>query len=488
VEDESLVREEMMRTFPWENNQMEIVAGVGSGRKALDFLSANNIDLMITDLDMPHMSGIELMKSVREQHPHIQMVVLTCYQDFQYIQEAMRIGAIDYIVKTQVDVNSAQDVLHRIADRIAFEQESKAGGGRSKRVSGSAEEGLLFISRGTNGNAIHLYTLPWIEPDSLLDVDEGSWFFSCMPGEDLKLKVEQFLEEPALRQWVIVQVKGLQDIQTSDLRSLIKKYIGHSFFYCFNRESRLYEVNLATELSPQEERANEGDLQAGEKAWASLAWIHDDGMFASLLQQTKQERPTQALLGHRFYSIFVEWSKMLDTGYQTAALIEHFERLQFWEDWTDWLEQTRTLMRQHLRKRIYSDEMVQSVMRAVEIMNQSIGSEIKQNEIAKRVNVSRSYFSQLFKNVVGKPFSDYLRLLRVNRAQSMLMQTNDPIYAIAEACGFEDEKYFSKMFRDHIGVLPTEYRSQYQTKTSPVQNSSLPLGMQKFVYTEDARA
>ncbi|MDI4643695.1 response regulator transcription factor [Cohnella hashimotonis] len=469
VEDEALVREQMIRTLPWEANRIQIVGGVGSGRKALDFIGEHKIDLLITDLDMPHMSGIELMKSVRANHPQIQMVVLTCYQDFNYIQEAMRIGAIDYIVKTQLDMETVEDVLRRIGDRIAFEQGSRVAGMRSALPSVSGDGGLLLTASATEANVIDLYALDWIVPDRLMDVDQGSWFYACAPGEDRQANVDLFLAEPRLQQWAVTQVNGLGNIAAHELRSLLKNYIGYQLFYRYKRRDRVYEVDLS--LPPSTE-SGDHDAQALQKEWLALTWLHDDRLFEELLQRTGREKPTPASLGHMFYSIFVEWTKMLDTGFQTASLIGQFERLRFWEDWTAWLEQTRAHIRQRLRKRIYSDEMVQSVMKAVEMMNDNIGADIKQDDIARRVNVSRSYFSQMFKNVVGRPFGDYVRLLRVNRAQSMLLQSNAPIYIVAKTCGFEDEKYFSKMFRDHIGLLPTEYRSLYQTKSDLCQTKT----------------
>lgn len=72
--------------------------------------------------------------------------------------------------------------------------------------------------------------------------------------------------------------------------------------------------------------------------------------------------------------------------------------------------------------------------------------------------MSRSYFSQCFKEIAGKTFNDYLRQLRVEKAKEYLLYTNKTIVWIAENTGYMDEKYFSRSFREQIGILPSEFR------------------------------
>ncbi len=95
------------------------------GEKALEFLREQKVDLIITDLAMPIMSGIELIRKVKQWYPSVFIVVLSLHQDFEYIQEAMRLGAIDYIAKVELDTNSMDETLERIHNRIQSEQSNK---------------------------------------------------------------------------------------------------------------------------------------------------------------------------------------------------------------------------------------------------------------------------------------------------------------------------------------------------------------------------
>lgn len=118
VDDDKLVRKGISSAMPWDEFDMEVVGEASNGLKALDFLKTQPVDLMLTDLAMPVMSGIELMRAARQLYPELHIVVLTLHQDFDYIQEALRLGAIDYIAKVQLEKEQFEHVLQRIHTRI----------------------------------------------------------------------------------------------------------------------------------------------------------------------------------------------------------------------------------------------------------------------------------------------------------------------------------------------------------------------------------
>ncbi|TMV49562.1 response regulator [Paenibacillus mesophilus] len=131
VEDEYFVRKGLITTLPWESFGIRIVAEASNGRKALELLADKSVDLIFTDLTMPAMNGLDLMRCIRQQYPGIHVVILTCHQDFHYIQDTLRLGALDYIVKTELETGNLEEALQRITDRIkdlAAEQRSEGRG------------------------------------------------------------------------------------------------------------------------------------------------------------------------------------------------------------------------------------------------------------------------------------------------------------------------------------------------------------------------
>lgn len=86
VDDDKLVRKGLISAMPWGDFDMEVVGEASNGEKALEFIADHAVDLLLTDLSMPVMSGIELLKVVRKQYPNMYTVVLTFHQDFEYIK------------------------------------------------------------------------------------------------------------------------------------------------------------------------------------------------------------------------------------------------------------------------------------------------------------------------------------------------------------------------------------------------------------------
>ena len=101
VDDEKLVRRGILGLIDWEKYGMEVVGDSGSGEETLEFLRKREVDLLFSDLEMPGLSGIPFLQEARLIRPEIQIVVLTMHQEFELIQQALRIGILDYITKAQ---------------------------------------------------------------------------------------------------------------------------------------------------------------------------------------------------------------------------------------------------------------------------------------------------------------------------------------------------------------------------------------------------
>ncbi|WP_409345174.1 response regulator [Paenibacillus sp. MBLB4367] len=358
VDDDKLVRKGLMLTMPWAEFGMEVVGEANNGVKALEFLSSYEVDLLVTDLEMPAMSGMELMKQVKGMYPHIWMVVLTFHQDFESIQQALRMGAIDYIAKVQLEQERMEEVLGRIVCRI-----------RDERMQGERQ----------------------------------SLFYDYEPGRS---EYEIATDKPS-------------------------------------NDGSLMPVDA--------------DMQQLRESWSALFWVTDDAVYEQLLEETKRLRPSVSWLESIFYSAAAEWKRILpDSAIPSIGSQRPFA---YWANAVEWLRVVRLELRGKLRK-TYSDEVLQSVVKAVSYIREHFNQELRLADASREANMSRSYFSQCFKDIVGQSFNDYVRSLRIAHAEVLLQQTANPIYWVAEQCGYENEKYFSRVFCERIGILPSEYRQR----------------------------
>ncbi|MBL7006238.1 MAG: helix-turn-helix transcriptional regulator [Spirochaetia bacterium] len=99
-----------------------------------------------------------------------------------------------------------------------------------------------------------------------------------------------------------------------------------------------------------------------------------------------------------------------------------------------------------------------TVLQVIRYVKQNFSEKVTLAEAAGRVHLSPSYLSKLFKQEMGKPFSEYLNTVRIDEARRMLLHTDSPLGDVAYVCGFEDQSYFTKVFRKVTGTAPSRYR------------------------------
>ncbi|WP_248927069.1 response regulator [Paenibacillus hamazuiensis] len=392
VDDDKLVRKGLISAMPWERFGMQVVGEANNGRKALEFIESADVDLLLTDLAMPVMSGIELMREVRVRFPGVHIVVLTLHQDFEYVQEALRLGAVDYIAKVELEQEVFDEVLERISRRI---RELEGG-----RKAGRGDEGGEAAANETDRAGGH--------PDERAREEQERPAFYERRANEAGSRVPADDVEAAL---------GLQD--------------------------------------PEE------GVKRLRSEWTSYGWIHQDAAYDRLTGLLHALRLPQPRLIGLLYSLADHWNRLFQPVY--GAAIELGEPFDYWYEAEEWLRRVRETLRRAMGKSAFSQEVFEAVMKAVDLIHEEAHTPLTAADVAKRVNMSRSYFSQCFKDIVGSTFNDYIRHVRMDKAKNYLLQTSKPIHWIAEHTGYSDEKYFSRTFREHTGLLPSEYRQTFRT-------------------------
>ena len=147
ADDDFLVRSYLKTLDSWERAGYEIVDDAEDGEEAYGFLQKEKIDVLVTDLTMPVMDGIELIRKIREENRDIYIIVLSCHDDFEYVKEAMRLGADEYVLKNSLDEDSLYDTLEKSspADREAQRKKSGTGTDEKADPSGKSRSEVLFF-------------------------------------------------------------------------------------------------------------------------------------------------------------------------------------------------------------------------------------------------------------------------------------------------------------------------------------------------------
>lgn len=441
VDDDKLVRKGLISSMPWQAFGMEVVGEANNGENALKFMEMNRIDLLMTDLSMPVMSGIELMRIVREQYPYVQIVVLSLHQDFEYVQEALRLGAIDYIAKTQLEQEQFEEVLGRIVKLI--ERKDGARAVADMQENEALARGMLYVYYSLNPNLEESGTDHPI-PGSAIEVETGIWCASDPPP----VSVESNLNIS------VIQFRGLEGMDRKSVIQMIKIFGKKDLFYAYHPKQAI-QIDAEAYLA-LDKAASVIPIDQIKEQWGAANWIYEEAVFHKQLSELKALTMPPVRLTRIFYSLTDEWNRLyLPIMTEPIAIADFFAS---WFQFEVWLKGVRERIGRARAKPLFSQEIQNSIVKAMSLVQQNISKPISSSEIAQLVNMSGSYFSQCFKQYVGQTYTDYVRDIRMERAKEYLRGTTKTIQWIAEQIGYSDEKYFSRLFREHTGALPSEYR------------------------------
>lgn len=124
VDDEMLVRIGIKSTVHWESNGFQIIGEASNGEQALEVCSELLPDIVLTDIKMPTMDGLEFIKKLKEFHSSVKVIILSCYDDFAYVQEALKLGAVDYILKPTMSPQYLLNLMNSVKEKILEEKAS----------------------------------------------------------------------------------------------------------------------------------------------------------------------------------------------------------------------------------------------------------------------------------------------------------------------------------------------------------------------------
>lgn len=440
VDDDKLVRKGLISAMPWKAFGMEITGEANNGENALKFMETNPIDLLITDLSMPVMSGIELMRIVREKYPQVQIVVLSLHQDFEYVQEALRLGAIDYIAKIQLEQEQFEEVLGRIVKLMERKDGTKGSAKQQEKSPATSSELWVYFSLYSE-DARSVTAVP----ANATEAEPGIWYTAEPPSASAA-------SDPNV---AVIRFVGLAGMDGKSVMQLIRTYGKKHLFYDYHPEKPDIRI-LAGELADRDKDGGAIPMDKLKEQWSAANWIYEDDLFREQLRQLRELRMPPVRLARIFYSLSDEWNRLYQAILNEPIAIEDF--FPSWHRFEEWLQEVRERIRLANTKPLFSPEIQSSIVKAMSLVQQNISEPMTSSEIAQMVNMSGSYFSQCFKQYVGQTYTDYVRDIRMERAKEYLRGTSKTIQWIAEQIGYSDEKYFSRLFREHVGMLPSEYR------------------------------
>jgi two-component system response regulator YesN len=203
---------------------------------------------------------------------------------------------------------------------------------------------------------------------------------------------------------------------------------------------------------------SEEQFSAIKERWVAFDWVNRDSMLIEMLNELKELRLCTPKLFSLLYDIATAWKQIYGSIVPSAIVVPQI--VNSWPEAERWIIHAREKVYRTSNKLQYSEEVVNCIMEAVKIVREEVNQPLFAIKVAKRVNMSRSYFNRCFKDIVGRSFNEYLRYLRIEKAKDYLLKTHKSIQWISEQAGYMDEKYFSRVFRQQTNMTPSDFRQK----------------------------
>lgn len=450
IDDDILTRKGIQMLMPWAAHNMEIVGEASNGKEALAFLAQHpDIDLALVDLDMPVMDGTAFIQAASSLYPKLSYVVLTVHMEFEYVQQILRLGAIDYISKTQFDEENFDEILDRIQAGIAKKNtltESFADWKKSKILSDWIYA-LISIQQENSSIIQGFETLNGLSPEHIHGFNDNIWI--------IQTEKTKFLFPENFSNTMLLEISDVYEMTYSHLGRLLNRYLKEQFFYDYRP---VLEVNHkhAYELEETPFIEDEKTFEFMKEEWSSLNWVHENGLFDQFRLSLKNCRLKPSQLYHFLLNLEIIWnSSYCSSGAEPVTLPPSFSNWQEVEEWLTHIYEKSQLFCSDAK---YSADVIKNIQSAKIYIDQHYSSTLSATEIARTSGMSYSYFSRCFHDVIGESFSDYCTHVRISHAKQMLLNTGKSIQEIAFSVGYQDEKYFSRIFKKVTGTSPSDFR------------------------------
>lgn len=516
VDDEEDIREGISRKMDWLGLGFSLVGEAANGQDALELAESLRPDVILTDIKMPFMDGLELCRILTDRLPAARFVVFSGFDAFEYAKQAIQMNVVEYILKP-INADELSAVLRRLKDQLDRERAERRN---VELLRSRYMENLPVLRELFYANLLDGHIEPGTERERAahLDIDlQGEeWAVGlAYIGSDRRdalstLSVQKLLEESLTadrcrltlyNDWVAVIVSLTESFTIYDLIRVLDRvctlaasYLGLTLTVGVGAPCKelsgmarsAAEARTALEYRSMVGRGQViyiGDLEPDGGQVLTFEEADERTLTAAVRLGSEQEvRDAAAALAGKIreanpsagqYNLFlmelvthlmkmtrrsgVGVEEVFGTGFSLPIQDSALPSLEELEDWCA----ERYLRLRTLIRRRQTDSAGQTVETAKEYIRQHYAeSDLSVEKLCAYLHLSSTYFSTLFKRETGTSFTAYVTTVRMEAAAEAIRGTEEKTYLIAQRCGYEDPNYFSYVFKRHFGVTPTKYRSE----------------------------
>lgn len=508
VDDDAVIKRWLTMLLMQLSAYEKTIFEASDGIEALGICQAQQIDLVISDIVMPRMNGLELLQQLKSQFPHTRLAVLSSYDDFEYVRKALKMGALDYIPKADMTVQDISMLLEKTMRSFEMEHmlvskpsiENHAYDAQEKCFQAYLEnpsaDGFLFAGEKDPAAAsvdlcIAIFKLQKAgqspQTATVLNICDSFLKREAHPGICFPWQGRLYI--------MIYQCSSpiSEDQEEEFLRLFtnidkdMEKYTGLSVDLCINvfcrkgrhiRESffqgidalQKKEYYALPQIPPLDSSAAPNSLSLRKEWLKMLEQLLDKEEYSAALRRfqayieechQKQASPfiikkncSAALYVLIANALFINSHdnilKNLEDMDEKLKSVENRQQME------EWIAELCEKYQNYVNAG--SQRFSPAIRGAILYINEHYHQKVFLTDIAKAVFMNHTYLSQQFKKEVGLSIPKYLEQVRINKALLLIRSSDYSISEVAERVGFSNQNYFSKVFKNVTGSSPMKYK------------------------------
>ncbi|UOE94953.1 response regulator transcription factor [Alkalihalobacillus sp. LMS39] len=514
VDDDNKVLRGMKKVIPWEKLNCQWVGEAQNGKAGIEIIEKTQPDIIITDIYMPVMNGLEMIQELKQTEFDSKVIILSGYNDFEYARQAMRLRIDDYLSKP-ASIDTITDVLYKVIENLEQERKEK--------------EKVVELRQ-----KVSIYE-PLLEKQWVKSVISGTADVWNTPTE-----VQSLVRKWETKNHIILAMTYDESVETSCLQSdwdlfrfaasnIIEEvteqffddfeYIEHHVFQssiCLhldkeetNIEATIEEYKRIIESKFQDCLQVQATIKVGtmKEDWREIPSSMKDALFPGAREEAESKEVPQHLLWSQSMQVsqklseairYADYDKacqlindyfanvekypfhkkvavrigiemwtvmtysLYDIGIKNDEMYANdFDLYQELSDKSSW-DEVRHYLNENVKRMCSHQQWEENskhrklVEQMIAYVQNHLSENITLQDIANELYISRNYLGQIFKNIVGESFKNYMTRARMEVAKKMIQEGNYLIYEVSEKVGYVNPAYFTTTFKKYTGYTPTD--------------------------------
>ncbi|MCG8501838.1 MAG: response regulator [Firmicutes bacterium] len=520
VDDEQIVIDAVKYIIEKNMKEVAVSATAKSGREAIEKAKSVHPDIMLMDIRMPGINGLDAIREIKLMNPDTRFIIISAYEQFEFAKKAMTLGVEDYILKP-INRTNLIHTIEKVTKEIEMQKEKKKREletiEKLEKVIPYLEQGFIYsilLNTEFSDEAIKFLNLLGFENAGgymmILQFGEGEevgrlsnkigssiighkiypyvrdiikYKCKCIVGPVMINKIVVYISSTAFTNEYEYRLQAIElaeeIINSVKTKTQVEFFVGIGGFkdnqeiiYSYNEAEKALRNNSGEKIShildicniqPQYTQ-NPKDI---DKLIARIEMGDEEGATAIVKSFTDKIKADASLNAEHKKNMILEMMvmahrKALEANIREDSYLKYGDYISEmlsrpdYDSLTSWCINRTAYITKKLGE-LKAEKGNSIVEKAKNYMEEYYNKEITLEDISKKVNISPQYFSKLFKEETGYNFIEYLTFIRIEKAKNLMHSTDMSIKEICYEVGYGDPNYFSRLFKKNTGISPTTY-------------------------------